>query len=212
MEVVVDGRMGHSSAPQGAATFRSVLDAVRKTIASRKRIVVSMLLDGESLSPERQGMLAERKAADFGLLEVRTVDPLRLSVETLNGLPAHVKNMDRTQREAAAAADAGEYAKALEKFDAVFNGWDILLRAVRDVGALSGADFHALQSGPIPVESRIRELQDALVRFSASLEYKDVPAISEIIAKELSVALTHWRAIVDSLGQHVARISGPAAT
>lgn len=211
MEVVVDGRMGHSSA-QGKATFRSVLDAVRKTVASRNRLVVSMTLDGESLSPERQGLISERSAAEFGLLEVRTIDPLRLSSETLHGLPVHVNNMERLQREAGEAAEASEYAKALEKFDAVFSGWDILLRAVRDVGALSGADFRSLQVGDRPVETRIRELQDALVRFSASLEYKDVPVISEIIAKELSAALVHWRGIVDALGRHVARISGPSAT
>lgn len=211
MEVVVDGRTGLSTA-HGEATFRSVVDAVRKSVASRQRIVVSMTLDGESLSPERQGMISERPAADFGLLEVRTVDPLRLSAETLAGLTAHLANMDRTQREAAAASDGGEYAKALEKFDAVFNGWDILLRAVRDVGALSGADFQAVQAGDRPVELRIRELQDALVRFSASLEYKDVAAISEIIAKELTAALAHWRSIVDSLGRHVARVSGSAAS
>jgi hypothetical protein len=211
MEVVVDGRMGHSS-PEGVATFRSVLESIRRTVASRKRIVVSMMLDGEALSPERQTLLAERPAAELGFLEVRTVDPIRLSLETLNGLPSHVKNMERTQAEAATAADSGEYAKALEKFDAVFNGWDILLRAVRDVGALSGADFHALRSGDQPVETRIRELQDALVRFSASLEYKDVPAITEIIAKELTRALAHWRAIVDALSGHVTRVAGVSAT
>ena len=211
MEVVVDGRMGHSSS-QDKATFQSVVDAVRKTVASRKRLVVSMTLDGESLSPERQGMISARSAAEFGLLEVRTIDPLRLSSETLHGLPGHVSNMERIQREAGEAADASEYAKALEKFDSVFSGWDILLRAVRDVGALAGVDFHALKVGDRPVEARIRELQDALVRFSASLEYKDVPVISEIISKELSVALGHWRGIVEALSRHVARISDSPAT
>jgi hypothetical protein len=211
MEVVVDGRMGHSS-PEGSATFRTILESIRRTVASRKRIVVSMSLDGETLSPERQTLLAERPAAELGFLEVKTVDPIRLSLETLAGLPSHVKNMERTQGEAAAAAQSGEYAKALEKFDAVFNGWDILLRAVRDVGTLAGADFQALRSEDQPVETRIRELQDALVRFSASLEYKDVPAITEIIVKELSRALGHWRAIVDALSRHVAKIAGVSAT
>lgn len=207
MEVVVDGRTGLST-PGGNADFRTVCESVRRAVSSRKRMVVSMILDGEVLSAERQAMLAARSAADFGLLEVRTIDPLHLSRETLAGLLAHVGNMEKTQAEAAAAAEGGEYAKALEKFDAVFNGWDILLRAVRDVGALAAVDFRSLLAGGAPVDLRIRELQDALVRFSASLEYKDVPAIAEIIGNELRKALGHWRSVVESLNRHVAGISG----
>ena len=210
MEVVVDGRTGLSSI-QAGATFRSVFESIRKTAASRRRVIVSVVLDGEVLSPERQGLLAERSSSDFGLLEIRTIDPIRLSLETLTGLMAHVNNMERTQRESAKAAESGEYAKALEKFDAVFNGWDILLRAVRDVGALSSADFRALQAGGGSVEIRIRELQDALVRFSAALEYKDVPVITDIISNELDRALSHWRGVVESLSKHVGKVAGVAA-
>jgi hypothetical protein len=210
MEVVVDGRTGLSAGQEGA-TFKAVFESVRRTASSRRRVIVSVILDGEVLSPERQGMLADRASADFGLLEIKTIDPILLSLETLTGLLAHVKNMERTQAEAAAAAESGEYAKALEKFDAVFNGWDILLRAVRDVGALSSADFREMQAGGGSVEVRIRELQDALVRFSASLEYKDVPAITDIIANELSKALGHWREIVECLSKHVAKVSGVSA-
>ena len=207
MEVVVDGKTGLSSSGANS-NFRTVLESVRQVVASRKRMVVSLVLDGELLSVERQSRLAERSAAEFGLLEIRTIDPLQLSRETLGGLLAHVGNMEKTQAEAAAAAEGGEYAKALEKFDAVFNGWDILLRAVRDVGALSAVNFRDLLAGDVPVDLRIRELQDALVRFSASLEYKDVPAIAEIIGNELRKALGHWRHVVESLSRHVARISG----
>ncbi|HEX7897410.1 MAG TPA: hypothetical protein VF950_06600 [Planctomycetota bacterium] len=210
MEVVVDGRTGLSSGQEGT-TFKAVFESVRRTASSRRRVIVSVVLDGEVLSPERQGMLADRASSEFGLLEIRTIDPIGLSLETLTGLLAHVKNMERTQAEAGAAAESGEYAKALEKFDAVFNGWDILLRAVRDVGALSSADFREMRAGGDTVEVRIRELQDALVRFSASLEYKDVPAITDIIANELTRALGYWREVVEGLSKHVAKVSGVSA-
>jgi hypothetical protein len=202
MEVVVDGRAGMTTGETGA-TFRGVFEQVRRAAATRQRLVVSMTLDGEPLSIERQGLLADRAPTGYGLLEVRTIDPLQLSRETLAGLPGHVKNMERTHDEASAAAAAGEYAKALEKFDAVFGGWDILLRAIRDVGALSGADFRGLQAGELAVDVRMRQLQDALLRFSAALEFKDVPRIAEIVRDELRGALVHWRGVVESLARHV---------
>jgi hypothetical protein len=210
MEVVVDGRAG-LSAPETGTTFRTLFEQIRRSAALKRRLVVSFTLDGESLSPEREGSLAGQPPAGFGLLEVRTVDPVQLSLETLTGLHAHVANMIRTHDEAAEAAEKGEYARALEKFDAVFHGWDILLRAVRDVGALSGADFRQLAAGDGPVENRIRQLQDELLRFSAALEFKDVPRITEIVKLELRSALDHWKDVVDALSRHVARISGAAS-
>jgi hypothetical protein len=207
MEVVVDGRAG-MTAPENGTTFRALFEQIRRNAANRRRMVVSFVLDGETLSVERQGLLAERAPAGFGLLEVRTIDPLQFSLETLAGLTSHVKNMEKAHEDASAAAGAGEYSKALEKFDAVFNGWDILLRAIRDVGALSGADFRSLRAGDQPVEARVRHLQDALLRFSAALEFKDVPRIAEIVQDELRGALVQWRGIVAALSQHVGRLGG----
>ena len=209
MEVVVDGRAGLTTADTGT-TFQSVFEQVRRVAALKRRIVVSLTLDGETLSAEREGALAPRAPEGFALLEVRTVDPVQLSLETLAGLQAHVANMGRTHDEAAEAAEKGEYSRALEKFDAVFHGWDIRLRAVRDVGALSGADFRTLAAGDGPVENRIRQLQDALLRFSAALEFKDVPRIAEIVKTELRTALEHWKAVVEALSRHVGRLAGSA--
>jgi hypothetical protein len=210
MEVVVDGRAGLATGAAGA-TFRSIFEQIRRAVATSKRLVVSYTLDGEMLSIERQGLLADRVPTGYGLLEVKTIDPFLLSSETLKGLPAHVKNMEKTHDEATAAAAAGEYAKALEKFDAVFGGWDILLRAVRDVGALTNVDFRGLQAGDLPVDQRIRQLQDALLRFSAAIEFKDVPRIAEIVRDELRGALAHWRAVVESLAAYVSRLGGAAS-
>ncbi|HYE99357.1 MAG TPA: hypothetical protein VEJ18_10620 [Planctomycetota bacterium] len=209
MEVVVDGRAGLTT-PETGTTFRTLFEQIRRSAALKRRVVVSLTLDGETLSAEREGTLAGQPPTGFALLEVRTVDPVQLSLETLGGLQGHVANMIRTHDEAAEASEKGEYARALEKFDAVFHGWDILLRAVRDVGALSGADFRQLTAGDGPVENRIRQLQDALLRFSAALEFKDVPRITEIVKQELRSALDHWKEVVAALTRHVGRLSGAA--
>jgi len=128
-------------------------------------------------------------------------------VGTLTGLLTHLKNMEKSQEEALAFAAGGEYAKTLEKAEASFYGWDILLRAVRDVGTLSTADLKLLDAGGASVEARIKELQDSLLRFSAALEFKDVARIAELIDQEFRLRLRDWRTVVESLGRHVARTS-----
>lgn len=209
MEVVVDGKFGLNASETGT-TFREVFDSLRRSAATRRRIVVSFTLDGEILTAEREGVLYSQPPGDYGLLEVRTIDPLQMALDTLSGLGGHLRNMERLHTEAASFIASGEYSKALEKFDACFNAWDILLRVVRDVASLSSADFRTLKAQGETIDVRLRELQDSLLRFSAALEFKDVMRIAEIVQGELKTALSRWKSVIEVLGQHVARLSGAA--
>ena len=206
MEVVVDGKTGLMTQDDGT-TLKATLEAIKRNISSRRRVIVSFTLDGEKIDVDNLGAKSDLPPGKFGLLEVKTADPFQFSVGTLTGLLAHLKNMEKSQEEALKFAGAGEYAKTLEKADACFYGWDILLRAVRDVGTLSTADLKTLDAGGVSVDVRIKELQDALLRFSAALEFKDVARIAEIIQEEFRQRLVDWRTVIESLGRHVARSS-----
>ncbi len=210
MEVVVDGRTG-LAAPE-AGSFQSLFETIRRSAASKRRLVVSLILDGEILGPERQADLAAQTPGAYGLLEVRTMDPFGFSLTTLMGLVGHVQNMERTHAESAAFIGSGEYAKALEKFDACFHGWDILVRAVRDVASLTAADFRTLQAAGRPVEDRLREVQETILRFTAAMEFKDMARMAEIVQGELQPQLGAWKSVLEVLSHHVARLSGAASS
>jgi hypothetical protein len=207
MEVVVDGKTGLMT-PDTGTTLQAVLEALRRNISSRRRVIVSFTLDGDKLDLDKLGVRAEQPPGNFGLLEVKTADPFQFSVGTLSGLLGHLKNMEKCQEEALQFASAGEYAKTLEKADACFYGWDILLRAVRDVGSLSMADLKNLDASGLTIDARIKELQDALLRFSAALEFKDVARLAEIIETEFRLRLHDWRSVIEALGRHIQRTAG----
>lgn len=206
MEVVVDGKTGLVTPDEGT-TLKATLEALRRNISSRRRVIVSFTLDGERVDVDKLGDKAELAPGRFGLLEVKTADPFQFSVGTLSGLLTHLKNMEKTQEDALEFASKGEYAKTLEKADACFYGWDVLLRAVRDVGTLSTADLKNLDAGGVSVDARIRELQDALLRYSAAMEFKDVARIAELIQTEFRLRLHDWRTVIEALGRHVAKTS-----
>ncbi len=209
MEVVVDGKTGLTP-PDDGTTLQAVLEALRRNVASRRRVIVSFTLDGKPLNGDKLGDLGGQPPGKFGLLEVRTADPFQMSVGTLSGLLAHLRNMEKTQEEVVQAAAAGEYVRTLEKAESCFYGWDILSRAVRDVGSMSTADFKTLDAGGTTVDVRLRELQDALLRFSSALEFKDVARVSELVETEFRLRLHDWRTVIEALGRHVARTSGNA--
>ena len=203
----MDGRTG-MMAPDDGTTLRDLFETLRQGAVSRRRAVVALTLDGELLTPERQDILAGRKPGEFDLLEVRTADPVQFSLATIDGLQAHLQNMVKTHQDVTAAVTAGEYGKTLDKGDACFQGWDILLRAVRDVGFICGADFKKIDAGGRTMDLRIRQLQDVLLRFSSCLEFKDVARVAEIVDHELRLRLEDWKAVTDALRLHVNRQGG----
>lgn len=209
MEVVVDGKTGLMT-PDAGTTLQAVLEALKRNISSRRRVVISFTLDGERIDLDKLGAKGAEPPGNFGLLEIKTADPFQFTVGTLSGLLGHLKNMEKCQEEALACANAGEYAKTLEKADATFYGWDILLRAIRDVGSLSMADLKSLDASGVTVDARIKELQDALIRFSAALEFKDVARLAEIIETEFRLRLHDWRSVIEALGRHIAKTAGTA--
>jgi len=207
MEVVIDGRTGLAAARAGA-TFRDILEMVRREVEGRRRIVVSLTLDGEVLSRERKEALLDQVAAGDALLEVRTADPYRLAVETLSGLQGHLANVDRALGAAAELFKGGEYSRTLDKLEESFHGWEILIRAVRDVGLLSSADFFRISTEGDSIDWCIRRLQAALLRFETALETKDVPRLNDIASEELRPQVAKWRGVVAALGEFVAKASG----
>jgi hypothetical protein len=207
MEVVVDGRTGMGVPEEGGVTFQVLFDALRRSAARKRRVVVSWTLDGETLSPERQADLAGQGTAPYGLLEVRTADPLEVAGPALRGLRGHLDNLARAHDEAIGCMASGEYARALGKFDDCFHGWDILLRAVRDLGALASVDFKGLRAGGESVELRVRDLQESLLRFGAAVEFKDADRILSLLRDELKPQLADWREVLGALERHLA---GPA--
>jgi hypothetical protein len=204
MEVVVDGKTG-LAVPDEGTTLRAVLESLKTTVASRRRIIIAFTLDGQNLTPERQGLYADQAPGKFSLLEVRTADPQEMSVGTLTGLIGHLQNMERGHADVITAVTGGEYGRSLDKSEALFFAWDILLRAVRDVGALLSPDYRSIDATGASIETRIRELQEVLLRFSSALEYKDVARVTEIVDQELKPKLPHWRGVLEALGRLVKR-------
>ncbi len=203
MEVVVDGKTGLALRDKGA-TVADALARMRRETAKQGRVVLSFTLDDEVITPELEEKLSERPQSEFGMLEVRTVDPAPVALETLKGLRGHLSNLEKTHEEVESLHKTGTLGKALERIEDCSRGWGILQRGVRDVGALLAADLKQLQADGESVDARILSLQQALQRVKACLEFKDVPRGVETAQNELRPALKTWGAVIEALKRYVA--------
>lgn len=209
MEIVVDGATGWMT-PEAGTTIAAVLDSIREQALRRRRAIVSFRLDGEDLTRERQGQLAASPAATYGLLEVKTVDPFELSLNTLYGLVQHLDNMEDAHRDAADLVRAGDYGRAAEKLEACFGGWEVVVHAVRDVSRVCGARLADLKAGKGTAEQLVLRLQGHLQRFRAAFDARDVVTVADVAEHELVPAIADWKAVVQALTEFVARTGGMA--
>ncbi len=209
MEVVVDGQGGRRDFPPGAP-FGEVFDALRREAASRRRLVLSLTLDGGDLPPERQEALRKEVPSSGARLEVRTADAAAFLDELLSNLLELAGNLERGQGEVAGRLVAGEYTKALEILKECLSDWDLLIHKVRDASALCSADFRILPPGGATFEERIRKLRDALARFRDAFGAGDAVRLGDIAQHELKLLAGEWRALIEALRRHAAAVPGPA--
>lgn len=207
MQVVVDGSSGLST-PDSGTTLGAVFTSLRRSASARNRVVTSLELDGEVLTSERESDLAGKPPAGFGLLEVTTVDPVPFSIETLAGMLVHIANVERAHAAAEGLIVEVNHVKAYDKLDECYRGWDILNRAVRDVGALNAADLRVLQAGGESVDARVQALQGALLRFRNALALKEIVRAGDVAREELKPLLAPWRSVIETLSRHLSKSPG----
>jgi hypothetical protein len=196
MEVVVDG-LGGWGADTAGTTVGEVLRTIRSSLGGRA--IVSLVLDGEPLTEQRQSELARRRAADFGLLIVRTVDAKSFSLMALEGIVTHLRNLERAHALAAQHLEASELGRAMERLAECHNGWDTLARALRDVATVSGIDLRRVDADGKPADERFRDLQFSLARFRTAQQFRDLVREGDLAEHDLRPMLAGWRAIVDAL-------------
>ncbi|MBI2901716.1 MAG: hypothetical protein HYY17_16145 [Planctomycetes bacterium] len=204
MEVIVDGSYGWPVARE-ESTLGEVFDQVRRQVEGKSRVVVALVLDGESLNRAKQEELKGAAVHGRGLLEVKTVDPVRLSGDTVSLLLPYLAGLERLHEEGAAFLAREELTGALQKLAQCMDGWDVLTHAVRDVAHLTDIDFTAIPHGNGTLEDRLRRLSAALVRFRAAIELKEAERLSAIVEKELRVQLQEWRGVLETLQARLVR-------
>ena len=186
----------------------AVFDDARRRLGGQKRAILSLTLDGETLTPERQKAVSGDSVSAHSLLEIRSLDPLALCLSTLESLGPHMDALDQRLDEGARLVLDGNLAKGGEKLFQAVDGWDILARAVRDVGSLSAIDFNTLQAGPGTVQDLIRKLRKALTTYQMVCDARDMTRVAEMARDELRPILAEWRGMVEAIQVEVKRRSG----
>jgi hypothetical protein len=207
VKVLVDGSEGWIT-PEEGAKLGHVLAALRVEAGRRRKAIAAVSLDGEELTREKQDENSHRGVEDFGVLEIRTLDPIDLSLSTLAELGTHLGKMEELHEQAAELMRGGKYDDALVRLRTCVEGWQMVLNAVRDIARLTGAKLGELKAGDKTLSHIMQYLQQTLLRFQTSFGVKDVVTLGDIAEHELAPALGDWGKALESLSEYLSEARG----
>lgn len=193
--------------PAGA-TFASLFADLRSQLGSQGRALVSVQLDGKEISRSRQDQLADQVPADSARLEIVTADPIQLSLTTLEGLSEQLPDVERLHQRCAELVIAGNYKEALKQLDECFSCWVVLVESVKDSGELLHLEFRKIPVGNATAADLILKVRDALIRFKAAFDGRDVVRIGDISQYELQPLLGEWKQFLRIVCEHARRPPG----
>jgi hypothetical protein len=202
MEVVVDGKNNPHAVPD-TATFQELFDSLHRAAGGQRRIIVSMKLDGVVLSQEEQGRLRVQVLPPGGRLEIGTADRTGLAVNTLSELIPHLGTLERAHQAAAEQVIAANYRDAMVKFKECFDGWALLVNAIRSISSMATVDLGPLRSRGGPVTVEIKKIQETLTRFKTAFDQTDVVRLGDITQYDLKPLLEDFRGIFEALRRNL---------
>lgn len=204
MEAILDGTTAWPIS-RDDQTFGDLLEQIRRQVEGKNRVIVQVSLDGEVINRVRQDELKDKRVSSYRLLEVRTVDPIRLSADTVLLLQPYLTNLEKLHEEGSTLLKHEDLAHGVAKLSQCLDGWEILMHAMRDLAYLSSVDFTTISPGTGTLEDRIRKLQSMLLRFRTALEMRETERLGQIVDRDLYPLLREWRGVLDALPARLSR-------
>ena len=176
----------------------SLLGAAQQHLQPSGRVVVDVMIDGESLSGEQLGQQDQVETAGR---EVRlyTADPRSLAVDTLQQVRERLGEAKRMQDEAAEQLQQDEASEALQQVASAIEVWLQTQQAVQNSAALLQVDLDAIEVDGEAVSALTDELAQQLQNLKQLINDGDTVGLADALAYEWPGTTEKWDRLVQEL-------------
>jgi predicted DNA-binding protein (UPF0251 family) len=187
----------------GLSTVGQVLCHVHKG----RRLVVSLLIDGEE--PDLERMAAVRQSLVKGrTLFIETADPTQLAGQLLTDVGQRMVEAERLRIETAELLQRNEPPAAMEKLRGCLTLWQHAQEAVGKVAQLLRIDLGSVHvAGSGSVGSVLEQFAEELRQVKSALEQRDFVALADVLLYEMAENGQRW---AEALGALRGSTAGPA--
>lgn len=197
MRVLVDN-LAVAGQP-GCSNIREGLAAAAAAARTRNRLIVEVLVDGETWTDEQiAGPQGARTARE---LSITTADPTDLVMQTLLDASEALLQADAKQQAAAEKIQAGELAQAMPMLNEAFSVWLNVQQAVSLGAEVAAIDLTVAEPAIDELNQRLRGVRD-------NLQAGDTAALADALLYDFPQAVLDWRRLLNDLRS---RLAGHAA-
>ncbi len=202
MNLVVDGVENPVSVESGTS-LGEVLKRVDSYLWTRKRMMVSVCINGHEVSPEELGQESARTGDSVQTVQVRSEPAAALADKTLSEVEDHLPALAQTVKELAALFQQDKVAEGLEGCKRVTEIWmEIVSKERRAAGAVQ-LNLDELEVDGKSINEHQAELNRFLQEALQAMERKDYLLLGDLLEHELAPRLDTELKIVNELRRAV---------
>ena len=171
--------------------LESVLAAATDHLATKKRIVVEVVVDGQPVVGDQ---LTEQQSKPVSDAELRlySADPHELSVTTLHQVRVQLEEAKTAQSSAAELFQQDEQAKAMEQVARVIDAWQQTQQVVLYSVQLLNVGLNDKKVGDQSVEELTEGLISQLTNLHDLLRAQDTVGLADVLAYEWPETVDRW--------------------
>jgi len=194
MPILLDDQPLDAAGP----TLGAILEQAQKGLAEGGRIVVEVVVAGESLAGEA---LDARLDEDVSAADIKLVSaqPAELATEALTGVRDQLGEARLLQAEAADLLQRDRISDGLEKVTQAINAWLNTQQAVLQSATVLNVDLDSFEVDGNELTDSVHELVDQLKELRDMITAGDMVGLADTLAYEWPDITDRWDAFLGAL-------------
>lgn len=181
------------------------IEVARDEAARQGRVIVAILLDGQSVREEDfESLCAGEIETMPGEMRLQSADPLELIRGVLEQADGALQEAVRLQAEAGELLQSGDADAAMSKLTAPMELWGQIYQAVVQCGMLLSIDFAEIDVDGEPADRIITGLADQLRQVRDALVSQDQVALADELCYEMADTADRWEGLIRTLSERIA--------
>jgi hypothetical protein len=184
------------------SNLNELLGAAQQHLAPSGRVVVDVVVEGESLDGEQLGE-PEKINTEGREVRLYTADPAELAVSTLRQVRQRLTEAEQIQKQAAELLQQDQPSEALQQVSAAVEVWLQTQQAVQHSAELLQLDLNEMTVDGAAVSAIVQQLADQLHQLKDTLNDGDTVGLADALAYEWPETVQQWDRLVQTLIERI---------
>lgn len=198
MDITVDGSSKDYSCSD-QETLSTIVENIDDELRERGYRVGTITLDGHELDQNWAKQVGDKEAEGFDHLEVETVAPRELSLETLTELREHFDKLLDPLNDITSQLQQGQIKTGFETMQTIMNHLQTFIQTINHIVVISDLDLTQISMNEKNLQEYVEETADLIIELEPAIKEEDLVTVSDTCEYELRPLIEDWVDICSKL-------------